>query len=388
MILTILNLKNVNCRTGIILNIGNLITFEHGIIPNQWLNASVQIIDLEMGMERTRYIEPGAFNSESFSETISLVLTNFNASSGHNEVLQGLKNVRTLKMYDLHSTEFANGWLTGVSNYLQTLLVFGMPFKSYDISGFTSGVNMTSLTFVTFSLNLSNTINEYTFSGLVAVRVLELSFCSIETIGPRSFDRIALTLRDLKLNNNHLKQLPQGMFNVLLPDVYIRIYLSENPFDCSCALSDLRQKLLSNIPNFVQIPKCFTPFNLYNTPVHLVDDICWNESDPNRFNTFVKCYNEKNVSSTQGPIQSRKHLSRIVQHKNNSVLVEHIQSSPQSLTLVITKVNNLNRTADCLFCEPLQPFHWTTLQMMHLYLICVMDPLKVRASIFDAYFCV
>lgn len=336
---------------------------------------------LEIDLENISHIEPGAFNSTSFSATVTLNLINLNLSVLDKDIFSGLTSLITMKFYQLQSTEFASGWLSRINRTLENLLVYGMRLKSYDLQGLTSGVDLGRLTLVTYSLNLFSSINENTFTGLKAVHTLELSFCSIDAIGPRSFDPIALTLRLLKLNNNQLKQLPDGLFDKLLPNPNIRIYISDNPFDCSCALVDVQNKIQANLISFVEIPRCYTPFYFYNAPVNLIEGICWNGNDRNRFDTVVKCSNDRN-KITYESIQKQKHQSRLVQNKNNSVMLQPFEFESHQLVFVINEISHipyeLNNTLNCWSCKGVKTLNWAELNMMHLYIMCVINPLMVK----------
>lgn len=363
------------------MNIGSQIIFENGIISAQWLNASVKVSDLEMDLETISKIDPWAFNSPAFSETIVVTLYNLNASSFQKDIFSGLNSLKILKLYQLRSTQFARSWLAGVSTSLENLFVYGMHFGAYNLEGLTSGVEFTSLTMVSYSLYLSNTINENTFTGLVDVRNMDLSFCGIDSIGPRSFDSIAPTINVLKLNNNQLKHLPEGIFRMLLPNAFIRIYLAENPFDCSCGLVDFKRQLQTYAMNFVQIPRCVTPFYLYNTFIDATEDFCLNGSDPNEFYKFIRCDDNE---ATLKAIQRQEHQSRLVQNSNNSVMVLQLRYESEPLILVVVEVHHvsdeLNRKVDCIFCKPISAYMWDKFHMMHLHMICVMNPLQVNTD--------
>lgn len=308
-------------------------------------------------------------------------MTNFNLKNFQKGIFNGLKSLKTLRLYQVRSPEFVTGWLAGVAQTLENILVYGISSLSYNLLGLTSGVAMENLTLVICSLNLSDTINENTFTGLVTVRTLELSFCNIDSIGPKSFDSIASTLRLLKLNNNQLKQLPEGIFAYLLPNPSIRIYLSENPFDCSCGIIDLQNQLQLNLKNFVDTPKCYTPFYFYNDDINTAEDICWNGTDPNSVNKFVRCYDDNNYVTFKY-IKRHEHQSRIIQNKNNSIKVQPLRVDPKYLIMVINEVihisDDFNPTLACFSCKPLKPVKWTEFEIKHLYIICVMDPIKVR----------
>lgn len=329
-----------------------------------------------MCLENITYIMPGAFNCSAFKETKILTMSSLQANYLDMHIFSGLNDLKTLNFYQLHSIAFPMNWLSAVSETLENLLVYGLPYDAYDLMGLTSGVAMVKLKLATFSLNLKSSINEKTFRGLVAIQTLDLTFCGIESIGPMSFDPIATTIRLLKLNNNKLKHLPEGLFAKLLPSSQLRVYLSGNPFDCSCTLVDFQNQLRANMDNFAEIPTCATPFNYYNRLVHLADDICWNGTDPSALNLFVKCFNQLN-QLTVTPLQRHDHQFRLWQSKNNSVMVNMYSKHDEPLTLGIYEVCNVTNESnakhliECSRCEPLLVGQYTELEMMHLYTICI-----------------
>lgn len=339
------------------------------------MTSNVNIYEMEIYMEDTIYIESGAFNSATFSQTECLTLTNLNVSNLSKNTFYGFHNLRTLKLYQLQNILIPTGLLSGVSSTLENLVVFGDFLNAYNLSGMTNGANMSRLELVTYSLNLKNSIDEYSFNGLVAVHTLELSSCDIEVIGPRSFDPMASTLKLLKLNNNRIKHLPDGLFDLLLLGP-VKIYLSQNPFDCSCSLSGFQLQIQIHRQNFLEIPKCASPYFLYNVDIDSAN-MCVNGVDPMLSNLFIKCYDRWN-DFIYKPIEKQEHKFRFVQNINQSFTLQNLGSHNNPFAVIVNSTFQ-SFVPDCIACFKLEIIagKWIILDQWKLHMLCIVDDTDV-----------
>lgn len=327
---------------------------------------------MEVTLEDTTIIEDGAFNSPAFSQTEFLTLENLNVSNLSSRTFIGFYNLRTLKLYQMHNTFIPIGLLSGVRYTLENLVVFGDFLNVYNISGMTNGATMSRLELVTYSLNLKDTIDQYSFTGLTQVQTLELSSCAIEVIGLGAFDPIASTLKLLKLNNNNIKHLPDGLFDVLVWSP-AKIYLDQNPLECTCALSDLQLQVQWHKQNFHESPTCASPYYLYNVEID-VAEMCVNGIDPMLFNRYIKCvhtWNEK----TYKPIKKQKYKFRLVQNVNQSFTLQQLRRWQQEPFVLIFNSTLQRFVPNCIHCREQSHIsgRWITLNRWHLHMMCIMD---------------
>lgn len=121
--------------------------------------------------------------------------------------------------------------------------------------------------------NLGDTITEKTFTGLVQVRILDLSRNRITSIGPKSFDAIAKTLNMLNLRNNRLRELAGDIFANVFQQadmMLLQISLESNWWHCDCYLQPLQNILRQYPTTFTGFARCDTPIPLRNSPIQHV----------------------------------------------------------------------------------------------------------------------
>lgn len=144
--------------------------------------------------------------------------------------------------------------------------------------------------------NLGDTITEKTFTGLVQVRILDLSRNRITSIGPNSFDAIAKTLNMLNLRHNRLRKLVGDIFaSVFLQAdmMLLQISLEYNWWHCDCDLQPMQNILRQYPTTFTGFARCDTPIPLRNSPIQHVK-LC----DHNNHTTTTSSTTETISSST------------------------------------------------------------------------------------------
>lgn len=119
--------------------------------------------------------------------------------------------------------------------------------------------------------NLKSTINEKTFNGLRSFRKLFLSYNRIKTIRKGTFDSDLYNIIEIDLEGNHLKKLPEYIFDRLLFTSKPIINLNNNPWHCDCFLNNLKNRITNFSDLFGIALKCKTPVEFSNRPLIKAD---------------------------------------------------------------------------------------------------------------------
>jgi Leucine-rich repeat (LRR) protein len=129
-------------------------------------------------------------------------------------------------------------------------LFVGMP----SLNELTLTGNITKIEFDTFldvyklkKLFLSNcnirNISMDAFIGLENLEILDLSKNQLEYLPPALFDQL-INIKEIYLNNNNLTQLPRDIFS----KIHVKmIRLNENPWHCSCEMSEWKPMIINRI---------------------------------------------------------------------------------------------------------------------------------------------
>lgn len=129
-------------------------------------------------------------------------------------------------------------------------LFVGMP----SLNELTLTGNITEIEFDTFldvyklkKLILSNcnirNISMDAFIGLEHLEILDLSKNHLEYLPPALFDQL-INIKEIYLNNNKLAKLPRDIFTKIHPKM---IRLNENPWHCSCDMSEWKPMIINRI---------------------------------------------------------------------------------------------------------------------------------------------
>lgn len=243
-------------------------------MPSGWFTADVQVTELVVDCRNTDTIEDGAFNATAFQTVEKLTLRW--ALSGNMltaQSLRGLSQLKILHILDNSMEKIRSGTLNVVAGTLEELIF--QESSSYNslivIDGLTGGNPLLQLTKVKIQRNMNNTITNGTFTGLVKVTGLDLSYCQIEVIAAGAFTPISKTIQELNLRNNKLIQIPVGLLDGLVINTALKIYLNDNRWQCDCALCYLRWLIrngkLSNPSNLI----CRLPLQFRDDEIGEVD---------------------------------------------------------------------------------------------------------------------
>ncbi|KAJ6642141.1 Transposable element Hobo transposase [Pseudolycoriella hygida] len=251
--------------------------------PN-WLQANIHLIELEIDGAHFTEFEENIFNSSIFSTVKRLTFTNFRLLNFSEDAIPksmfvGLHELQELALTNSALKIYDNGWLDAVNQTIESILVTGSGQEKYflmeKVTGGSSKI-LANLQYVKIHY-LLDSIDHRTFTAIPNVRELDLSDCSLSTIGSLSFDKIGSRLQLLNLERNRLTTLPSNIFsNLQLSSVTVQpenseeislsIRLNDNLWACGCSMEHLKDLLNTNT-NFEGDILCTTPTEIVNYPI-------------------------------------------------------------------------------------------------------------------------
>ncbi|KRT80127.1 hypothetical protein AMK59_6512 [Oryctes borbonicus] len=150
----------------------------------------------------------------------------------------GLKMLKKLTIKNLKMASLEKEIFIGMPNLNELILTGDIPKIEYD--AFLEVDNLEHL--ILNNCNISK-ISVDGFMGLNKLKVLDLSRNNLEVLPYGIFDVLS-SLRELYLNHNKFQELPKGIF----ANHQLRlIRLNNNPWHCSCIMSDWKPVLINRI---------------------------------------------------------------------------------------------------------------------------------------------
>lgn len=262
------------------------IDFKNKLLTYNWYIGTGSILDLTIKDFTIVAIDAGVFNSLIFTKLKTLKLCGFRVDylSGH--IFVGLNALQVLEIDSFTNLHRIDADTLRPCVELRIFEIRNSSRTEVSVNGATGTFPLQNLEIVIMcDNNLSSTITEKTFVGLVQVRLLDLKRNKITSIGPKSFDAIAKTLNMLNLRNNHLRDLPGDIFlNVFLQAdmTLLQISLEHNWWHCDCYLQPMQNFLKLKPTTFTGFARCNTPIKLRNIPVQHAILCKHNESIPTR----------------------------------------------------------------------------------------------------------
>lgn len=202
-------------------------------------------------------IKDDAFSTPAFSQLEYLKILEIPIEVLKPEIFNGLKKLRLLILRGLNLKSIHKDVLAPMLNLEVFFLSRCGPFKvlTDNFFGYTKMHHLYDIRI--FDCVLKDTITENTFASIPSVSFLMLDSNSIDKIGPKSFDAVLKTLKNLQLPRNRLTTIPQDLFK---SDREVLIDLTSNPLHCDCTqMENLRQfAQTTRIVNFFGFV-CSTP---------------------------------------------------------------------------------------------------------------------------------
>lgn len=226
------------------------VVYPENVIPANMLATPIKLIALHVVCTDIGTIQRFAFLSATMAGLESLTLEDATFRQLTKTMLEGLQSLTTLTFLTSSIGNFDSGAFDVLAKTL-SILTLSQADPQTDILQaklLTGGVQMTALHYAKFKYNMKNTITNETFVGVPMLTTLDLSNCKIESIGVSSFDRL-VSLLMVRLNDNKLKSLPDGLFDRLLPNQVLLIDMTANDWTCDCNICYVKT-CLSNVHNF------------------------------------------------------------------------------------------------------------------------------------------
>lgn len=230
-------------------------------VKANWFTAQVKVKQLSFSLSSVMKMEENSFNATAFKSLKKLVFPSMDLKPINKGLFNGLESLEILNLEGASSLGVIDKGVLDVLN--QTLKEFTLVqlFKyvsEISIDGFTGSEQLEKLEYVKYNYKLESSITRKSFVGLQNVKILDLSDCQIVTIGPSAFDPISSSIEILKLENNLIQTLPEGLFDLMLPSQVTYIYLEGNKWVCDCNLSYFKWSLEEH-ENFLGTIQCNAP---------------------------------------------------------------------------------------------------------------------------------
>lgn len=381
-------------------------------LAKDWFESSAKIRFLNIiDSPNLSIIEDGAFNGSSFSTTIQLKLENLNVSHLTEKLFQGLNALNGLHITKMPLSRIDALLLDTVSG-LEELSLEEIPYLM-DLKNLTGSSKLNSLQIVSLRQNnLLNTISSNTFSSLEAVVSLYLSDSQIEWIGVRSFDYISKTVQTIDLQGNHLKTLPNGLFDTLAVSSQWSVFLGFNEWTCNCSLAQLQQYLKVHTVNFLGNIICSDPMSgisVVNAELgDCIDlDVSDTEQEDVNENTSVSInaeslatiksiivstvtcnFQHDSKATTQIRVMSKRHSLNITFKPDDGYLSVGINSAlPITMHLIWLEQDSdelfISSEAHCMTNLTQTPLHIHNLTNYRTYIFCLIEDNALTVSPFD-----
>lgn len=158
----------------------------------------------------------------------------------------GLTLLKALTLYNLNIKLLKRDLFVGMPNLNELTLTGDIARIDYD-----TFLEVFRLKKLFLSNCKIRNISMDAFIGLENLSVLDLSQNELEYLPPAVFDQL-INIKEIYLNKNKFQILPRDIFSKIHPKL---IRLNENPWDCSCAMSEWKPMLINKIKQKV-IKQC------------------------------------------------------------------------------------------------------------------------------------
>ncbi|KAG5891712.1 hypothetical protein JTB14_016095 [Gonioctena quinquepunctata] len=152
--------------------------------------------------------------------------------------LEGLSQLHKLTLNNLELKMLKRDLFSGMSNLMELILTGHITEIEYDAFLEVNKLEKLILT----KCHIRN-ISMDGFLGLQHLKYLDLSKNELEYVPPGTFDHLS-SIKELYLSGNKFKQLPSGIFYKIHPKL---LRLNDNPWHCSCEMSDWKPMIVNKI---------------------------------------------------------------------------------------------------------------------------------------------
>lgn len=201
-----------------------------------WLNMkNVYIERLHLHDTEISKIVNNAFGGHVFSRLKYLYMINVPIKSLKKGTFNGLKALKELHLSRLKLINLSDNVLQSMPNLeiididnsgkIELDALFGR-FILHNLRGI-----------LIQNCNINDSITENTFNASGNVMLLNLNSNHIDTIGPQSFRYTLPSLGRLYLRGNHLKSIPEDLFET---NNNVLIDVTSNPWHCDCKMENFR----------------------------------------------------------------------------------------------------------------------------------------------------
>lgn len=271
--------------------------------------------------------------------------------------------------------------------------------------------HFSNLDYVRIRDNLKNTIEQNTFNGLVHVDTLVLAWCQIESIGPKSFDKLPWLTR-LDLSHNLLKSIPSGLF-LKLSNRMLSIDIGNNPWRCNCELEEfqqfLRQYNVFHGPIECATPECMKLHPVVSTTFcNLGNDIICSPSTTEvqlnlnhprsiKESTYIvkECYDDLAKSCEEVQIKGQSKILSLTYEENGDIQIEIVNDYEASNYVVIwfetvktsSENNEIFESSETVSCQSSdsRSFRIRNLYPDTAYTVCIVSKTETTISPLDCF---
>lgn len=150
----------------------------------------------------------------------------------------GLNMLQKLTLNNLELKILKRDLLVGMPSLIELVLTGNITKIEYD-----AFLEVTQIGKLVLSNCQITNVSMDAFIGLQKLHYLDLSKNKLEYLPPGIFDQL-ISIKEVYLNGNKLKEVPQDIFSKIHPKL---LRLSENPWHCSCHMSDWKPMIVNKV---------------------------------------------------------------------------------------------------------------------------------------------
>lgn len=228
----------------------NNIDFPNNTLYEGWFNSDIILNYLSMTLTNVNKIEINAFDSNPFS-TVEELHVKTSLKFLQNGIFNGFTSLTTLSLsFAVLPEGIETNLLIVPSASLKKIRIYGggkdfinPRYNILKLDNITGSGALSTLVELSVEVPLNDSITRKSFVRLTNIVEIDLEFCQITAIGRGSFDSIGPNLTSLILKNNKITTLPGDLFQRILKNSDLKIYLAKNQWNCDCHLINFQKYL-------------------------------------------------------------------------------------------------------------------------------------------------